>query len=825
MALLIQEPLIDTTRLPPAHPNLILLTPTPTRPRCATYVKRLPGITAETTFQHGDSFLGVEISVPSAPPASVPASTNSQERPIGRSEIVFTIYNFYSPGRPSHLHSLLDSGFVPARDSLMMGDFNAHHRWWAADSAIDSAVFQNQSRASDAIASWLERHQFSLQNEVGRVTHYPRNGMSPTVIDLCLTRGKVTKLASVWSIDDDTSTDHSCCRLVLGFDTPPPPHSALRRNWKLANWSVFSTKISSFEIPPLDTLTAAVRAVTLLTDAIHAATDAAVPLTTPRPRYAPWWSQGLTLQRRQLLQTERRFRRNRSADDRNRCVILRERWRLSIAKAKTAYWARVLETCGPTDVHRTIRRHHQTHLRPIPPIAGKTTFEDKCAALHQGLFPAVPTTTATHTFEPATPFSLPPDLPIASTADLSSEFSAVSNHEVSRVLRGLNAGSAVGPDKISYTTIRQVHSSSPLLIPKIFTSLLTFRAHPVEWKTAICVILPKKGKPDYSVPKAYRPISLLPCLGKVFERLVADRTADAAHRCGALLLSQMGARSGISSADALIRTLNPAALPLSMKRTTGQTPNRPALLTHDVQGAFDAVRPEILVSVLRRRRMPEYICDWVASFCANRSVRLSFDGQIDDSRPLFCGLPQGSPISPVLFLVYVAVALEQPGRPPVAIQDTSYVDDVNCLALGKSPLSIVRLLQDRTDLQLRRARPLEITFAPSKSDLVHLAPRTSYRLVSSSFSDFARLATTLPSSSGPVLIRPTTSIRYLGVIIDERLSFRPHALDAAARCRQSLNALRFLGGRRDRGVIGYTTRRHLAMTVLLPKMLWGSPLW
>ena len=178
----------------------------------------------------------------------------------------------------------------------------------------------------------------------------------------------------------------------------------------------------------------------------------------------------------------------------------------------------------------------------------------------------------------------------------------------------------------------------------------------------------------------------------------------------------------------------------------------------------------------------------------NRSVRLSFDGQIDEPRPLLCGLPQGSPLSPVLFLTYVAVALEQPGCQPAAIQDTSYVDDVNCLALGKSLISVTRLLQDRTNLQLERARHLRITFAPGKSDLVHFIPPTSNKKPPSSTEGRPAGTTVILSSpSGTTTdILPSASIRYLGVTIDERLSFCPHVLDTAARCRQSLNALRFL---------------------------------
>ena len=140
IALLVQEPWLDYTHLPPAHPDLILLSPTPTKPRCATYIKRIPGVTASTTFSHGDSFLGVEISIPlhttSTPGTPTgPSKCPGQKHPFQQQVTSFTLYNFYSPGRPTHLHSLLKSGFIPSPNCILMGGLNTHHLWWAADAA------------------------------------------------------------------------------------------------------------------------------------------------------------------------------------------------------------------------------------------------------------------------------------------------------------------------------------------------------------------------------------------------------------------------------------------------------------------------------------------------------------------------------------------------------------------------------------------------------------------------------------------------------------------------------------------------------------------
>ena len=175
-------------------------------------------------------------------------------------------------------------------------------------------------------------------------------------------------------------------------------------------------------------------------------------------------------------------------------------------------------------------------------------------------------------------------------------------------MRRLRYGSAVGPDQISYSTIRELHNADPVILPTLFSALLELGAHPAEWKAANCVVVPKQGKPDYSHPKAYRPISLQSCFGKILETLVARRLAVAALKCGAISRNQMGGRTGHSAIDALMHTLNPAASALTIPKKPGNKfPPRPFIITHDIEGAFNNVRPGILADIMEPRKMPLYL--------------------------------------------------------------------------------------------------------------------------------------------------------------------------------------------------------------------------
>jgi hypothetical protein len=79
-----------------------------------------------------------------------------------------------------------------------------------------------------------------------------------------------------------------------------------------------------------------------------------------------------------------------------------------------------------------------------------------------------------------------------------------------------------------------------------------------------------------------------------------------------------------------------------------------SLLTLDVKGAFDGVLPGRLVYRLRLQGWPDNLVYWIASFMTGRSVQIRLDGEVGPIIDILCGLPQGSPISPILFMLYLA---------------------------------------------------------------------------------------------------------------------------------------------------------------------------
>jgi len=449
----------------------------------------------------------------------------------------FTLFNFYSPGRPEPLAAILPTIKLPT-DCILMGDLNAHHPWWQGLLAQTLRT----SQASHTVANWLEDNNFYLQNQPETPTHHPRNGGQPSTIDLCLFRGSVTQSILTLAVDHETTSDHSAISISLSLPLTVAP-TAPRRCWRKADWGKFDDTVKSagMDLSNLQGTNDTLRAISNITKLIHQAVDEAVPLKGSRKMEAPWWNHSLTLARQSVKRADRRARLQPSDASRKDSQYKRHKWSTMVRNAKTAYRIHQLEAASTRTVWKTIR-HHNTHHRPIPPLEGRSDFQGKCDALRTALFPEIDT-------EDWTP--LPPNL-LTSRKDLRHHTRDVTANEIQLAISHLKYGTSVGPDSITYDTLRRFNDAAPHLLPHLFTACLRHAAHPPEWKTANCVVIPKPGKKSYSHPKSYRPISLLSCFGKLLESIVAKRLSQTAQMCGATHPSQMGAQPENSAIDALL---------------------------------------------------------------------------------------------------------------------------------------------------------------------------------------------------------------------------------------------------------------------------------
>jgi ribonuclease HI len=287
----------------------------------------------------------------------------------------------------------------------------------------------------------------------------------------------------------------------------------------------------------------------------------------------------------------------------------------------------------------------------------------------------------------------------------------------------------------------------------VYKALFDAGHHPRQWKVGIGIILAKPNKEDYTIPKAYRIIALLNCLGKVLEKILATRLSYLANTTNLLHSSQIGGRKQRSAIDAALLLLNEIQSQKEARKYKSSTVTSTLFL--DIKGAFDYVSKPRLLLVLEKLGLPGKLVSWVSSFLSDRKIQLAFDGCIQPNPVnIEIGIPQGSPISPILFLLYVRDIVAEE-----AFQ-ISYIDDFCIAASSNSAAKNCRSLQTTVQKLFSLAREQAVQFDPGKTELIH----------------FTTQKTTITDSIEveSIAIEPKPVIRWLGIWFDSKLTFKAH---------------------------------------------------
>jgi len=201
------------------------------------------------------------------------------------------------------------------------------------------------------------------------------------------------------------------------------------------------------------------------------------------------------------------------------------------------------------------------------------------------------------------------------------------------------------------------------------------------------VVIPKPGKPDYSKVRAYRVISLLDVTAKLVERTAAHLISDHLERKRGLHDGQFGCRKRRSCVDAVALLMNRTQRAWTEKRVAGT-------LLMDVKSAFNNVNKAHLG---RRMETLGIVLDLIRgaqSFMSDRQVRLVLDGRTGEERQVDTGIPQGSPVAPILFVTYLSGMFDEVEAAVPGVHGLSFVDDISWWTEGKNDEEVVAKLSE-----------------------------------------------------------------------------------------------------------------------------------
>ena len=182
------------------------------------------------------------------------------------------------------------------------------------------------------------------------------------------------------------------------------------------------------------------------------------------------------------------------------------------------------------------------------------------------------------------------------------------------------------------------------LLQLIFSQCIDTGSFPLEWKKANVVPVHKKG--DKQCLKNYRPVSLLPVCGKIFERLIFNEMFRFLIENNLISSNQSGFKSGDSCIKQLLSTTH------EIYKSFGNGFEVRGVFLN-ISKAFNKVWHEGIIFKLKQNGISGKLLSVLSDFLKDRKQRVTLNGQVTSWTGVHAGVPQGSILGPLLFLVYI----------------------------------------------------------------------------------------------------------------------------------------------------------------------------
>ncbi|GBO37692.1 putative RNA-directed DNA polymerase from transposon BS, partial [Araneus ventricosus] len=368
--------------------------------------------------------------------------------------------------------------------------------------------------------------------------------------------------------------------------------------------------------------------------------------------------------------------------------------------------------------------------------------------------------------------------------------------EVIKVIRNLNIKKACGLDCITNKMLKNLPCTMIFEFTEIINNIFKFNYFPKAWKTAVVVPILKPGK-DPTQPENYRPISLLSTLSKLTENFILDKLNEHLAENKILCPEQFGFRKSLTTTHQLLRVVEYITSGFEKGECTGA-------VFLDVQKAFDRVWIQGLIHKLIGYKTPPHLLQLLKSYLEERKFAVKIGNSISEAKIMRAGIPQGGKISPVLYSLYVN---DIPKTHKTLLG--MYADDTAILAKNKNHKYTAAALNQHLAKLDDWFLKWKIALNVNKTEAVYFAKgRRKYKPI--------------------VKIKNQTitwsqQAKYLGVILDEKLTWKNHITTIKTKFRAASRKLFPLIARDSEMNRKYKLLVYTA--ILRPIITYGFPIW
>ena len=702
-----------------------------------------------------------------------------------------TVWNVYVPparwaaGQGTQAQSFQPEGLSLAPNTFVGGDVNAHAAVWDPH--------QPEDALGRTIEEWSCDMSLTILNDGSATRMNPATGGS-SAPDVTFATGGLAGGAT-WTTGSGIGSDHLPITTTIPTAPPKPERRGRGRPaFRKANWEQFRRtydQLTTRWTTPAEPPTAA-ELDRRLSGTILRAAKQAIPFGNGGKTRAPFWNAACDAAVKARDDARKRATaQDRTADDIRAYGEARRSADRVIRDEKTAFLRAKIAELGPNqDMWGLIRAldGRKPPAKPAEPLQ-RPTLPGRPAPTHPATSDKEKADALCQAYAAVSriPSDKTADRPIRLEARAAARAcncggtrtgicSPFSMSELEAALDKIRAGKSPGPDRVANDLLKQLSPLGKRHLLELLNRSWAATEVPASWRTAEIVAIPKKGKPPSEL-SSYRPISLLSSTSKLAERLVQARLQHWLENSGKLNRNQAGFRRGHSTMDQVGRITQQIFDAFEQKR-----PQRAVLVLLDFARAYDRVWREALYCKMARLGIPGCVIRWVKALLSDRRARVRWGTAQSDSRVFKEGLPQGSVLAPLLWLIYVNDIDE---GLPEGVSRSLFADDVALLTIARSAEECEAHLQPCLDSIGTWLTRWKVTPSVTKctSTLFSLDPKEQGGRV--------RPKLFLHGQE----ITPTKNPTFLGIKFDPQLTFAEHAADLKAKMARRRRCLQAMAGK------------------------------
>lgn len=371
--------------------------------------------------------------------------------------------------------------------------------------------------------------------------------------------------------------------------------------------------------------------------------------------------------------------------------------------------------------------------------------------------------------------------------------------DVLKHLNSLRSDCSTGGDNIPAKFIKPVAAQLSPVLTKILNNCIDANVFPTCWKKSRICPVPKV--PGASQLEDFRPISILPVLSKVYEKVILSQLCDFIDRYNIYASTQSGFRKGHSCITILLKLKDDILKAMQRGEVT-------LSVSADYSKAFDTVKYDVLINKLKKLQMSPAFINLISNYLSNRQQFVQIDDKKSDTLLIKYGVPQGSILGPILFNIYVSdLSLNS------SCNSIQYADDTNLyihFKLKEMDIATAKLQSDINQITTW-SKINNLMFNSIKTKSIMYSTSQLSCINNLNFSNLFKF-----HSNGAEIER-VSSLKILGITFDEHMTWSTHVNNIIRSSYATISTLKRL-----KRLAPFHVRKNLAEALILSKIDYGN---